>query len=87
LGECVGEGQIPVTTRIILSHHNYQETPNLRVLRELRDDMFNDGADIVKIVTMAKDVSDSIRVMLTIAGAPGMHVEGRSHCSKAVLEP
>ena len=63
---------MPVTTRIILSHHNYEDTPSLKVLQELRDDMFNDGADIVKIATMAKDVSDSMRVLLAIDGSPGM---------------
>lgn len=62
---------MPLTTKIILSHHNYKETPHLTKLQELRDKMFEGGADIVKIATTANDVSDAMRALLLNAGSPG----------------
>eukprot|EP00884_Botryococcus_braunii_P011164 jgi/Botrbrau1/20048/Bobra.200_1s0053.1 len=65
------EGQIPPGTKIILSEHDYKETPDFKTLLALRNEMFNAGADIVKIATMAKTDFDAMNLLLLTQDSPG----------------
>lgn len=49
--------------KVIISYHNYEETPANEVLESLITDCFNAGADIAKIATTAQTVQDSARVL------------------------
>ncbi len=50
-------------TRLILSHHNFRITPTREELIERVSQMQEKGADIGKIVTMAHDYHDVLRVL------------------------
>ncbi|GAB4816977.1 hypothetical protein N2152v2_004023 [Parachlorella kessleri] len=56
-------GRKPETTRLIVSSHNYEETPPTEELLGLVDRCVAAGADIVKFATMARDISDAARVL------------------------
>ncbi len=49
--------------KVIISWHNFEETPPRDVLREIFDRQRNSGAHIGKIVTMAHDFTDVLRVL------------------------
>lgn len=53
-------------TRMILSYHNFQETPSPKKLQRLCDRMNEMGADLVKIVTFAKSLEDNLQVLSLI---------------------
>ena len=48
---------------MILSHHDYDLTPDDAALDGLVAQMVEAGADIAKIATTARDVSDSLRIL------------------------
>ncbi len=50
--------------RIIASWHNFHETPPLEELYTILQQMMSSGADIGKIVTMARNFSDALQVLL-----------------------
>jgi 3-dehydroquinate dehydratase type I len=50
-------------TRIIISYHNYIETPDQEMLYEIIEKSVNWGADIVKIAAMSKSVQDNARIL------------------------
>lgn len=54
---------MPVSTKVILSSHNFQETPPAAELHARAAAMREAGADIVKIATMANDISDAAVVL------------------------
>jgi len=58
---------VPLSTKVILSHHDYDETPSDEVLEALVKEMFKAGADIAKIATTAQRIEDSAR-MLALPG-------------------
>jgi 3-dehydroquinate dehydratase/shikimate dehydrogenase len=60
---CTGAGEVPITTKIILSNHNFKETPSAAELQARAEAMWDSGADIVKIATMANDITDSAAVL------------------------
>jgi 3-dehydroquinate dehydratase type I len=45
-------------TKLVVSYHNFSETPSLRTLRAIRDRMAETNADISKIVTYPKTQGD-----------------------------
>jgi len=49
--------------RVIVSYHNYVETPNRATLHATISQMVADGADIVKIATLAHTSSDTARIL------------------------
>jgi 3-dehydroquinate dehydratase type I len=53
-------------TRIILSSHNFQETPSQKELRRLCDRMTRLRAGIVKIVTFARSWEDNLLILSLI---------------------
>jgi 3-dehydroquinate dehydratase-1 len=49
--------------KVILSYHNFEETPGLRDLYKIADACYDKGADIAKIATMVKSPEDNGRLM------------------------
>ncbi len=49
-------------TKVIVSYHNFTETPDATKLREIHKRLTATGADIVKIVTYAHDITDNLRI-------------------------
>lgn len=50
-------------TALIVSHHDFAQTPPLKTLKYLFDRCSQAGADIVKIVTRAARIEDNLRVL------------------------
>lgn len=59
----IGKGQVPLSTKVILSHHDYKRTPDSSTLEKLMEDMFASGADVAKIATTAEHIQDAARVL------------------------
>ncbi|KAF5774145.1 putative 3-dehydroquinate dehydratase, Shikimate dehydrogenase [Helianthus annuus] len=55
-------GDKPTKCKLIVSSHNYQNTPSLEDLESLVARIQSTGADIVKIATMAVDITDVARI-------------------------
>ena len=55
--------------RLIVSRHDFRETPSERTLEGWLDGCFESGADIAKIVTLAKTPEDNLRMLTLLAGA------------------
>ncbi|HOG19471.1 MAG TPA: type I 3-dehydroquinate dehydratase [Salinivirgaceae bacterium] len=49
--------------KVILSYHNYTNTPTLQELTKIINNLFTKGADVVKITCMANDQADCSRVL------------------------
>ncbi|MEE9200585.1 MAG: shikimate dehydrogenase [Candidatus Brocadiales bacterium] len=47
-------------TKLIVSYHNFSETPDYDKLREIYNGLA--GADVVKIVTFAQEITDNLRI-------------------------
>lgn len=60
--------------QLILSYHNYNETPSLEKIEAIVEREFNAGADIAKIATMADSPSDALRVLQIIEKFPDKEV-------------
>lgn len=55
-------GDKPTKCKLIVSSHNYQNTPSVEDLENLVARIQSTGADIVKIATTAVDITDVARV-------------------------
>ncbi|GLC40828.1 hypothetical protein PLESTF_001042000 [Pleodorina starrii] len=55
--------EVPLSTKIILSYHDFQQTPEPAVLDRLAAAMRSAGADIVKLAAMANDITDAARML------------------------
>ena len=67
-----GAGEVPPTTRVILSHHDYEKTPSPDALVAMAAAFFEAGADVAKIATTAAGgPPDAARVLSAAAAAPG----------------
>jgi 3-dehydroquinate dehydratase-1 len=49
---------------VIISYHNYEETPETEILKDILDSMRKKGADIVKIATFIKNKEDLVNLLL-----------------------
>lgn len=56
------QGKKPAKIKIIVSSHNYQNTPSLEEIGNLVARILATGADIVKVATTAVDITDSARL-------------------------
>ena len=56
------QGKKPAKCKLIVSSHNYQNTPSVEDLGNLVARIQAAGADIVKIATTALDIADVARV-------------------------
>lgn len=50
-------------SKVIISYHNFTETPPLEKLMEIGDKMIKSGADVVKIVTYARKIEDNLTIL------------------------
>jgi len=50
-------------TKIIISHHDFKKTPELKELNSIAKKMKQKGADIMKMATMANKITDSIKML------------------------
>lgn len=73
---CAGAGEVPITTKVILSSHNFNETPSVEELQAKAEAMRDAGADIVKIATMANDISDAATVLSLLQNKSGGRQSG-----------
>ena len=48
---------------LIVSYHNFNETPGLRELNRIADTCFESGADVAKIATMVKSNTDNAKIL------------------------
>ncbi|GIL79626.1 hypothetical protein Vretifemale_8933 [Volvox reticuliferus] len=55
--------EVPLSTKVILSYHDFQQTPEPAVLERLAAAMLDAGADIVKLAAMANDITDAARML------------------------
>lgn len=55
---------------VIVSYHNYEETPDSGALHRIVEQCYADGADIAKIATTARTESDTARVLSLYADFP-----------------
>ena len=53
-------------TKVILSFHNFDETPSLKELKQHFDRMIRWGVDVIKIVTFARSWEDNLTVLSLI---------------------
>lgn len=70
----------PSSTQIILSWHDFQKTPESAELEDILADLTSAGADIVKLVTMAQDESDNLRLLALIPWARAREIEIIAFC-------
>jgi len=56
-------------TRLICSHHDFTGTPSLRTLKSFYRSCVEKGADVVKIVPLARCVEDNLTVLRFLAWA------------------
>ncbi|MDD2550038.1 MAG: type I 3-dehydroquinate dehydratase [Bacteroidales bacterium] len=49
--------------KVIISYHNFTETPSLKELNAIIDKLFESGADLAKLACMANSPNDCARVM------------------------
>ena len=71
--------------KVILSFHNFEATDSLERLSEIYETSLERGADIVKIVTVAKNIQDSARILGLYKKYPpetllafALNIEGRA---------
>jgi len=53
-------------TRVIISHHDFMKTPPFRMLKDIFHGCLKSGANVAKIVTLAKDPEDNFTVLSLI---------------------
>ncbi len=49
--------------RVIISYHNYENTPSMDELEKIINDCHRKGADLIKISTMARNQEDNISLL------------------------
>ena len=70
-------------TRLILSYHNLERTPSLKDLRKKMEEGQRTGADIIKIVPLARRMEDNLRVLALIPYARRRGLEIITFCMGA----
>jgi Type I 3-dehydroquinase len=67
-----GGGEVQGKTKVIVSYHDFEETPDDETLRNLVDAMFGCGGDIAKVAATATDISDSARMLQLLENQQGV---------------
>jgi len=68
--------------RVIVSYHNFEDTPGLKQLYQITDECFEAGADIAKIATQVKNHSDCARLLSLYSNSKPMVVLGMGEPGK-----
>lgn len=71
------QGKKPEKVKIIVSSHNYQNTPSAEEIGNLVARIQATGADIVKVATTALDITDSAIIFQVLVRS---QVSGQTHC-------
>lgn len=71
------QGKKPEKVKIIVSSHNYQNTPSAEEIGNLVARIQATGADIVKVATTALDITDSASIFQVLVRS---QVSGQTHC-------
>lgn len=71
-------------TAVIVSNHNFTETPTTQVLEDTLQHMMDSGADIGKIVTTAQEPTDVIRVLSLLQLSHANQFQLSAFCMGAV---
>jgi hypothetical protein len=66
-----GGGPTRLETKVILSSHDFEGTPDDDALRRTVSTMWASGADIAKVATTARDVSDARRMFTLLEEQSG----------------
>ena len=69
-------------TKVILSYHNFQETPPLERLREIADQCFALGADVGKVACQVKSPRDNATLIALLSDSRPMIVAGMGEEAK-----
>lgn len=72
IGLPTGGGAVPAETKVILSSHNFDNTPSDKALETILQQMWASGADVAKIATTATDITDCARVLTLLKTSQGM---------------
>lgn len=72
IGPPAGGGAVPAETKVILSSHNFDNTPSDKALETILQQMWASGADVAKIATTATDITDCARVLTLLKTSQGM---------------
>jgi 3-dehydroquinate dehydratase type I len=56
-------------SKVIVSYHNFQNTPSLLTLSNLLDEQLSLGANVCKLITTAKKVEDNLSVLNFVSDA------------------
>ena len=67
-------------TKLIISYHDFHKTPALKTLIRFFNESVKAGADVVKIVTMARSPEDNLKVLSLIPYAGRRHREIIAFC-------
>jgi 3-dehydroquinate dehydratase/shikimate dehydrogenase len=59
------------SVKTIISFHNFNETPSLKELRKIIASQIGMGADVCKLVTMAKSLNDNLTCLSLVAEMSG----------------
>lgn len=70
---CAGGGPTRLETKIILSSHDFEGTPDDAALRATVAAMWASGADVAKVATTAKDITDARRMLALLEERSGVH--------------
>lgn len=71
-------------TAVIISNHNFTETPTTGILEDTLHQMMDSGADIGKIVTTAHDPADVVRVLSLLQSSRANKFHLSAFCMGAV---
>jgi 3-dehydroquinate synthase len=72
-------------SELLISHHDFTCTPGAGGLTALVDQMFDCGADIIKIATMANCIEDNIRLIELPAKYPGKQIVAINMGAQGIL--
>ena len=70
--------------KLILSYHNFLNTPEIEKLNELRDSAFNTGANIFKLATQVNNKNDVIRLLSLLEDKREQIIIGMGELGKVV---
>lgn len=76
---------IKTKAECLISSHNFKETPQLDVLKDIALSQIDAGADICKIVTFANSLEDNLTVLRLISELPGKRVIAFAMGEKGLL--
>jgi 3-dehydroquinate dehydratase type I len=67
-------------TKLILSWHDFRKTPSLKELRNILEEMMKRGADVAKIVPLARSLEDNFKILSLIPYGKERKLETIAFC-------